>query len=95
VHFLGAVSRQQIVQVERQRRIVDSLPGPVARGQSDVAPGGVRRDLIEKKIETAAAVSRVRVNRVDPVGRQGAHQNVTAHDGREVVIDHAVVEQIP
>ena len=82
------------MQVERQRRIVDTLAGSVARGQTDVAPGGVRRDLIQKKIEAAAAFSRVRVNRVDPVGRQGAHHNVTAHDGREVVINHAVVEQI-
>src|SRR5262249_19767320 len=49
---------------------------------------------IKKKIEAAAAVRRVRVNRVNPVGRQDAHHDVSAHDGREVVIDHAVVEQI-
>ena len=93
VEFLGAVRRQQVMQVEGQRRIADSLAGSVARRQTDITPGGVRRDLIEKKVEATSAVSGFAS--IASI-RSGGNALTTRHCPRrpEVVVDHAVVEQI-
>ncbi len=51
---------QQIMQIERQRRIAHPRTVTVARRQIDIAPPLVRGDLIEEKIETRLRAVAVR-----------------------------------
>ena len=48
----AAVGRQQVVQVERERRVGQAqAAGAVARRQALVAPARVRRDLVQEEVE--------------------------------------------
>jgi len=90
VEFAGAVSGDQIVQVESQWRVTDAGAVPVARWQCGIAPALIRGDLIHEEVDPAGlGLPRDQ----DPVGWQRRH-GYLAHHTRELVIDHAVVEQI-
>ena len=50
--IVRAVNCQEIVKIERERRVLErGLSVAAKRGQIDIAPGGIVRDLMEKKVD--------------------------------------------
>ena len=88
VEVLAAVSGDQVVQVQRQRRIADALAIVAVRRQIGVAPALVRRHLIQEQIDL------VRFLRAagDTIRRRCA--DLEAADGGKVIVDQAIVQQV-
>ncbi len=88
VQILGAVRSEQVMKIQSERWITDSLTRGVASRQADVAPRSIRRHLIQKEIQLALLIVG---NNVDTIRRKGRHDHI-ADEAGDVAVDQPVVE---
>ena len=91
LQLLHAVGGEQVVQVQRQRRVGGAAAGGVARRQQGVAQCHVGRGLVQEEVQ---ARPRARAVQRDGVGRQGRNGDAGTQRVGDLVLDDAAVEQV-
>ena len=91
VKIAGTVGGQQVVQIERERRVREPVAVGRARGQTEVAPALIFGRLEEKKIQP---VRRRRGER-NAIRRLGGDGHIAAENRGKIVLDDAVLQKAP